>query len=105
METRCGGCKPHPLHDLETFLGGMETRDYEVEKSVLGTPLKPSLVEWKLVLLHYFLTVFEDLETFLGGMETRTLPGAHCIQRPLKPSLVEWKPGILPGNGGRDMSP
>ena len=54
--------------DLETFLGGMETR--LSQKTACGlSSLKPSLVEWKLV------------------GEVR---GGEALDS-LKPSLVEWK--------------
>ena len=55
--------------DLETFLGGMETRLDTVLAHGPDLPLKPSLVEWKLV------------------GEVR---GGEALDS-LKPSLVEWK--------------
>ena len=54
---------------LETFLGGMETRNLE-GRAQPEKALKPSLVEWK-----------------QWEWETRN----DTRVRPLKPSLVEWK--------------
>ena len=54
--------------DLETFLGGMETR--------AGAAWVPGE---------------RALETFLGGMETGFLQWPHAACSPLNPSLVEWK--------------
>ena len=65
-EFRAGGM------DLETFLGGMETRLGDGAQDI-DLPLKPSLVEWKLLPLFLFWgRLF--LETFLGGMETGIPP-------------------------------
>ena len=61
-------------YSLETFLGGMETRDKGVLVAAL-LALKPSLVEWKLC-AHV-------------NIQTRSCP--------LKPSLVEWKPATRTG--------
>ena len=60
-------------------------------KGLGGTPLKPSLVEWKLNIGDMIFPV-RALETFLGGMETDVQPpDVDRIGQSLKPSLVEWK--------------
>ena len=56
--------------DLETFLGGMETRGGGGGDDRRGTPLKPSLVEWKQGAVELPLKLYGHLETFLSGMET-----------------------------------
>ena len=63
---------------LETFLSGMETILRGHFPAYPSPPLKPSLVEWKLI----------------GG------PYIRNWERTLKPSLVEWKPrGAHQGRG------
>ena len=54
---------------LETFLGGMETR-HRLRRSKRFSPLKPSLVEWKLG-FHLCIRFPEAtaLETFLNGLD------------------------------------
>ena len=47
METLHELLRYAPHTDLETFLGGMETR-HRLRRSKRFSPLKPSLVEWKL---------------------------------------------------------
>ena len=67
METSEGDEGAPQDRDLETFLGGMETLDLILLRGV-EPPLKPSLVEWKLI----------------PDIPHGPVPCA------LKPSLVEW---------------
>ena len=71
MEWKLGSPLGQPIGTvtLETFLGGMETC-LGGKFPHPGTPLKPSLVEWK--------------RNFRSGFSPRQ-------GSPLKPSLVEWK--------------
>ena len=56
---------------LETFLSGMETVLHLDFEELSCTPLKPSLVEWKLGMVgENNGPVGGALETFLSGMET-----------------------------------
>ena len=56
---------------LETFLSGMETSGNDWRERTGRSPLKPSLVEWKLVKKKVQEALRKLLETFLSGMETR----------------------------------
>ena len=69
METRRSLMEGKGLFDLETFLSGMETPAVPPSPISLS-PLKPSLVEWKLRGRNSGGTRGSCLETFLSGMET-----------------------------------
>ena len=92
METRLGDGYRRGHCGLETFLGGMETAFCRPLQGEQRAALKPSLVEWKLSIAETVELTAEHLETFLGGMETVEIrqPEGDVVLA-LKPSLVEWK--------------
>ena len=72
METSISKAKTKGPIPLETFLSGMETNKKGEIRMMKNTPLKPSLVEWKLH-YHQHIALFSlALETFLSGMETHS---------------------------------
>ena len=70
METIIVLQPPVPTKTLETFLSGMETQIYSGLPPIRRRPLKPSLVEWKLITALSVSSKSGALETFLSGMET-----------------------------------